>query len=88
VERVQHHPELTRIFVANLHDNKVILAGVTIIVSPSIIVDATKIPNVGEECYKAQDLDEHYYEPTSNLGIEMKQRGFFLLGSLKTSMPL
>jgi len=31
-------------------------------VSPSIIVDATRIPNVGEKWYKAQDLDEHYYE--------------------------
>lgn len=39
------------------------LAGVTITVSPSIILDATRILNVGEKWYKAQDLDEHYYEP-------------------------
>ena len=39
------------------------LAGVTFIVSPFIISEATMIPNVGEKWYKVQDLDEHYYEP-------------------------
>ena len=39
------------------------LARVTFTVSPSIIADAAKIPNVGEKWYKAHDLDEHYYEP-------------------------
>ena len=63
VQRVQHHPELTILFVANLCDNKVTLAGVTFTVSSSIIVDATRISNVGIKWYKAQDLDEHYYEP-------------------------
>lgn len=63
VERVQHHPELTGIFVANLRNNKVTLAGVTFIISSSIITDATRIPNVGEKWYKAQYWDEHYYEP-------------------------
>ncbi len=53
VQGVQHHPELTKIFVANLSDNKVTLAGVTFIVSSSIITDATRIPNVGEKWYKA-----------------------------------
>jgi len=61
--RVQNHLDLTRLFAANLQDNKVTLAGVTFTVSPSIIADATRIPNVGEKWYKAQDLDEHYYEP-------------------------
>ena len=61
VERVQHHPELTRLFLDNLRDNRVTLAGVTFIVSPSIIVDANKILDIGEKWYKAQDLDEHYY---------------------------
>jgi len=46
VERFQHHPELTKIFVANLHDNKVTLARVTFTVSPPIITDTTRIPNV------------------------------------------
>lgn len=63
VERVQHHPGLTRLFVAHLQDNKETLAGVTFTVSPSIIADATMIPNVGEKWYKARYLDEHYYEP-------------------------
>jgi len=63
LERVQHHPKLTRLFVAHLQDNKVTLSGVTFIVLPSIITDATRISNVGENWYKAQDLDEHYYEP-------------------------
>ena len=63
VERVKHYPELTKLFVANLRDNKVTLAGVTFIVSPSIIVATTRILDVGEKWYKAHDLDEHYYEP-------------------------
>ena len=42
------------------------LARVTFTVSPSIIADATRIPNVGEKWYKAHDLDEHYYEPYIN----------------------
>lgn len=63
VQRVQYHPMLTRIFVANLHDNKVTLFGVTFTVSSSIIVDATSILNVGGEWYKAQDLGEHYHKP-------------------------
>jgi len=63
VERVQFHHELARLFVAHLHNNEVTLVGVTFTVSPSIISEATRIPNVGEKWYKAQDLDEHYYEP-------------------------
>lgn len=63
MERVQYHLELTRLFVAHLQHNRVTLAGVTFTVSPSIISDATRIPNVGEKWYKARDLDEHYYEP-------------------------
>jgi len=59
VERVQYYMELTRLFMAHLQDKKVTLARVTFTVSPSIISDATKIPNVGEKWYKAQDLDEH-----------------------------
>jgi len=63
VQRVQHHLELTRLFVANLCDNKVTLTEETFTVSSSIIANATRIPNVGEKWYKEQDLDEHYYEP-------------------------
>jgi len=41
----------------------VTLVGVTFTVSPSIIAGATKIPNIEEKWYKAQDLYDHYYEP-------------------------
>ena len=61
-ERVHHHLELTRNFVANIYHKKVKLTKVTFTISSSIIADATGIPNVGEKWYKAQDLDEHYYE--------------------------
>jgi len=63
VERVQYHPELTRLFAAHLHDKKVTLARVTFTISSSIIVDATRIPNVVEKWFKNRDLDEYYYEP-------------------------
>jgi len=46
-ERVQYHPYLTRLFVAHLQNNKVTLVGVIFTVSPSIISDAARIPNVG-----------------------------------------
>lgn len=62
VERVQFQHELARLFVAHLHNNEVTLVGVTFTVLPSIILEATKIPNVGEKWYKAQNLDENYYE--------------------------
>ena len=60
---MQYHPELTRIFVEHLHENRVNLAGVSFTISSSIISDATMIPNVGEKWFKRQDLDEYYYEP-------------------------
>ena len=54
---------LTKIFISNLHDNQVTLAGVTFTVSTAIISVATGIPNVGEKWFKQKDLDENYYEP-------------------------
>jgi len=53
VERVKQHPELTRIFVSNICDKKVTLAGVTFTILSSIIFYATRIPNVGEKWYMA-----------------------------------
>lgn len=49
VERVKYHLELTRLFAACLHDNRVTLARVTFTISSSIIADATRITNVGEK---------------------------------------
>ena len=63
MERVQFHHELARLFMAHLHNNEVTLAGVTFTISPSVISEATRIPNVSEKWYKGQDLDEDYYEP-------------------------
>lgn len=60
---MKYHLELTRLFAAHLHDNKVTLSGVNFTISSSIISDATKIPNVREKWFKHQDLDEYYYEP-------------------------
>ena len=62
VERIQFHHELARLFVAHLHNNEVTLARVTFTISPAVISEATRIPNVGEKWYKVQDLDEDYCE--------------------------
>lgn len=83
VERVQYHPNLTRHSVTCLRDNKVTIAGVTFIVSPSIISNATGIPNVGEKWYKAQDLDEHYYEPYIKTQFRNDVKGLFAFRFLK-----
>ena len=63
IQRVQHHPILSRLFISNLHENQVTLAGVTFTVSTTIIVASTRILNVGEKWYKEKDLENHYYEP-------------------------
>jgi len=52
VERVQFHHELAKHFVAHLHNNEVTLARVTFTISPDVISEATRIPNVGEKWYK------------------------------------
>jgi len=63
IQRVQSHPVLTRVFISNIKDNKVTLAGVTFTISSVIIVAATGISNVGENWFKAQNLDDQYYQP-------------------------
>ena len=83
VQRVQRHPKLTRLFVANINDNKATLVGVTFIVSSSIIADATRILNVGEKWYKSQDLDEHYYEPYIKSQYRNEKRWTFPFRFLK-----
>ena len=54
---------LTMLFISNLHNNQVTLAGVTFTMSTAIILAATEIPNVGEKWFKHSELEEHYYEP-------------------------
>ena len=63
IERVRFHHELARLFLTHLHNKKVTLARITFTISPAIILEATGIPNVGENWYKGQDIDDEYYEP-------------------------
>jgi len=63
VQKVQHHPILTRVFISNLHDNQVTHAGVTFTMSTAIILATIGIPDVGEKWFKQTHLEEHYYEP-------------------------
>jgi len=63
ISQTQHHRELVRLFVLNLQDGHVNLAGVDFTLSPDTISQATGIPNVGEEWSKHQILDKYYYEP-------------------------
>ena len=62
VQRVQHHHVLTRVFISNLQDNQVTLAGVTFTISTVIIVAATGIPNLRDKWFKAKYLDDQHYE--------------------------
>ena len=63
VQKSQYHPMLTRLFITNLHDRQVTLAGVTFDMSTNAISTATGIPNVGEKWFKQGNLDLSYYEP-------------------------
>ena len=62
-QKVHHHLVLRRLFISNLHDNQVTLAGVTFTLSTAMIAAATRITKVGEKWYKEKDLENHYYEP-------------------------
>ena len=52
VQRVKKHPELTRIFIINLHEKQVNLAGVTFELSIDVISNTTGIPSVGDKWFK------------------------------------
>ena len=60
---MQNNPKLTRLFIINLHDKQVKLAGVTFELSTYVIVNATGIPSVGEKWFKQANLDMRYFEP-------------------------
>ena len=51
VQQVQIHPKLTRLFIINLHEKQVNLAGVTFELSSDSISNATCIPSVGEKWF-------------------------------------
>lgn len=63
VERIQHHPMLTTLFITNLHDIQVTLASFTFIISPTIIEDASGIPNMGGKWFNQGELDHFYPDP-------------------------
>lgn len=77
VQAVQHHPELTRLFIAKLQDNQVTLAGISFTLSTAIILAATGIPDVGEKLFKQGDLERHYYEPYMKPRYQNERRGYF-----------
>ena len=52
VERVKYHHELARQFVINMEDNMVQLASINITLSPAIVSEATRMPDVGERLNK------------------------------------
>ena len=62
VKQVQNHPELTRLFILNLHNKQSSLVGVDFELSTDAISDATGIPSVGEKWFKKAKLDMSYYE--------------------------
>ena len=52
VGRVKYHHELARKFVINMENNVVHLAGINFTLSPAIIAEATRMPDVGEKWNK------------------------------------
>ena len=62
VQRVQHHPALTIVFISNLQDNQVTIVGVTFTISTSVVAATTGIHNVGEKWFKAINIDAQHYE--------------------------
>lgn len=63
IYQIQHHRELSRLFVLHLHDGHVTLIGVNFTVTPEVISQATGIPNVGEVWPKRRLLDFVHFEP-------------------------
>ena len=62
VERVKSRHELARLFVTHLDNKEVHLDRFTFTLSPTIILEAAGIPNVGEKWNKGQYIDREYYE--------------------------
>ena len=63
VKQVKNHPELTRLFIINLHEKQVNLARVTFEMFSNAIVVSTGIPSVEERWFKQENLDMSYFEP-------------------------
>ena len=63
IKQVQNHPELTSLFILNLHNKKQSLAGVYFELLADAISNAIGLPNVGENWFKREKLDMSFYEP-------------------------
>ena len=73
---------LTRLFIINLHDKKVTLAGVTFDMSTNSIAVAIGIPSVGERWFKQANLDMSYYEPYLKPRYKDDRKSIFPLSHL------
>ena len=82
VQQVQSHPELTKIFILNLHDHQVNLAGVKFELSSNIISMATVIPIVGEKWFKQANLHLSHYEPFLKPRYKSDYKSIFLFSHL------
>ena len=60
---MQSHLKLTRLFVLNLHNKQVNLAGLYFELSSDVIAHAISMPNVGEKWFKRAKLYISCYEP-------------------------
>ena len=63
VKQVQSHSDPSRLFILNLQNHQVNLAGVNFELSSKSIAKAIGIPNIGERWFKQKKLDLSYYEP-------------------------
>ena len=82
VQQVQNHPKLTRLFIINLHDKQVNLAGITFELSIDAIANATGIPSVGEKSVKQANLEMSYFEPYLKPRYKDHSKSIFLFSHL------
>ena len=47
-----HHVEITKLFAMNFNDDRVQIGGFEFIINEDTIAEATKLPQVGERCFK------------------------------------
>ena len=69
---MKYHHELARLFVLHLHNGQINLVGVTFTLTPETIVEATGIPNVGEQWNKGEVVGKEHYEPYIKASYQKK----------------
>ena len=62
VQRIHSHPQLTKLFVFNLHEHHVHLVGVNFELTTNAISVATGIPFMGDKWFKQVYLDLSHYQ--------------------------